>query len=87
MSGNAGVCITHWATILPAWHWAAVSAKRITDRILGNELAPSVFDGTAFPTMPLYTGRPWFIGAAMRYFAWRDASLAKRWEKAAQEAA
>ena len=61
--------------------------KRIADRILGNELAPSAFDGTAFPTMPLYTGRPWFIGAAMRYFAWRDASLAKRWDKTAQKVA
>jgi glycine/D-amino acid oxidase-like deaminating enzyme len=58
--------------------------KRIADRILGKELAASAFDGTAFPTMPLYTGHPWFIGAAMRYFAWRDAGLAKRWDKAAQ---
>lgn len=58
--------------------------KRIADRILGKECAPSVFDGTAFPTMPLYTGHPWFIGAAMRYFAWRDAGLAKRWDAAAR---
>lgn len=58
--------------------------KRIADRILGEELAPSAFDGTAFPTMPLYTGHPWFIGAAMRYFAWRDAGLAKRWDAAAR---
>jgi len=58
--------------------------KRIADRILGNERGPSVFDGTAFPTMPLYTGHPWFIGAAMRYFAWRDAGLAKRWDTTAR---
>ena len=33
------------------------------------------FDTEEFPDHPLYSGNPWFLPLAMRYFAWKDARL------------
>ena len=35
------------------------------------------FADTALPAIPLYSGNPWFLPLAMRYFAWKDARLAR----------
>jgi glycine/D-amino acid oxidase-like deaminating enzyme len=51
---------------------------KIAQRILGLPAPPSAFESAAFPTLPLYRGNPWFLPLAMRYFAWKDASLARR---------
>ncbi|WP_395709649.1 NAD(P)/FAD-dependent oxidoreductase [Reyranella sp.] len=51
---------------------------KIAQRILGLPDAPCAFESAAFPTLPLYRGNPWFLPIAMRYFAWKDASLARR---------
>ena len=32
---------------------------------------------SVFPTLPFYRGDPWFLPLAMRYFAWKDAKLAR----------
>jgi glycine/D-amino acid oxidase-like deaminating enzyme len=46
--------------------------RKIAQQILGLAEGRSVFDGTRFPTVPLYGGNPWFVPYAMRYFDWRD---------------
>ena len=49
----------------------------IAQRILGTGGSAGVFEGRPFPTMPLYTGNPWFLGLVMRYFDWQDRRLAR----------
>ena len=41
-------------------------------RILGESDSDSAFDRARFETRPLYTGRPWFLAAAVRYYQWLD---------------
>jgi glycine/D-amino acid oxidase-like deaminating enzyme len=50
---------------------------KIAQKILGVPAEGSAFESAAFPTLPLYRGNPWFLPLAMRYFAWKDASLAR----------
>jgi glycine/D-amino acid oxidase-like deaminating enzyme len=50
---------------------------KIAQRILGLPTPASAFEAAAFPTLPLYRGNPWFLPIAMRYFAWKDARLAR----------
>jgi len=49
---------------------------KIAQKILGLPAGASAFDAAAFPTLPFYRGKPWFLPLAMRYFAWKDAKLA-----------
>lgn len=42
-------------------------------RVLGRPGGETAFDGRTFPTVPLYTGDPWFLPAVVRYYAARDA--------------
>lgn len=46
--------------------------KVIAEAILGRAQAPSAFAEDAFPTLPLYRGRPWFVPLAMRWFDRRE---------------
>ena len=46
--------------------------KVIADAILGRATAPSAFAQDAFPSLPFYRGRPWFVPLAMRWFDWRE---------------
>jgi glycine/D-amino acid oxidase-like deaminating enzyme len=46
--------------------------RKIAQQILGLPEGRTVFDGSHFPTVPLYRGNPWFVPYAMRYFDWRD---------------
>lgn len=50
---------------------------RIAQKILGLPVEASAFEAAAFPTLPFYRGNPWFLPIAMRYFACRDARLAR----------
>ena len=43
--------------------------RRIAQRILGTAEAPSAFERPP-PTYPFYTGNPWFVPLAMRWFDW-----------------
>jgi glycine/D-amino acid oxidase-like deaminating enzyme len=50
---------------------------KLAQRILGVPEGACAFESAPFPTLPLYRGNPWFLPLAMRYFAWKDASLAR----------
>ncbi|PDQ22575.1 gamma-Glu-putrescine oxidase [Mesorhizobium sanjuanii] len=52
--------------------------RKIAGRILGEPGVDSMFATSKFPTMPLYSGRPWFLGLVMRYFDWHDRQIARR---------
>jgi glycine/D-amino acid oxidase-like deaminating enzyme len=45
---------------------------RIGQQVLGQPEGRTAFDGLAFPTRPLYTGKPWFLAPSIRYYRWRD---------------
>jgi glycine/D-amino acid oxidase-like deaminating enzyme len=45
---------------------------RLGQQVLGRAEGRTAFDGLAFPTRPLYTGKPWFLAASIRYYRWRD---------------
>ncbi|HVZ00979.1 MAG TPA: FAD-binding oxidoreductase [Dongiaceae bacterium] len=49
-------------------HFGAKLAALVMDRPEGR----SAFAAAPFPTLPLYTGKPWFVPLAMRYFDWKD---------------
>lgn len=51
---------------------------KIAQAILGHPDEACAFGSESFPTLPLYRGNPWFLPLAMRYFAWKDARLARR---------
>ena len=50
---------------------------KLAQKILGLPGGATAFEGDAFPSLPLYRGNPWFLPLAMRYFAWKDAKLAR----------
>jgi len=52
--------------------------KLIAAQILGRKDGQSIFGGEKVPTMPFYTGNPWFVPYAMRYFDWQDERIARR---------
>jgi glycine/D-amino acid oxidase-like deaminating enzyme len=41
-------------------------------KVLGRPEGETAFDNLPFPTRPYYTGYPWFLGAAISYYRWRD---------------
>jgi glycine/D-amino acid oxidase-like deaminating enzyme len=41
-------------------------------RILGDAQGDTVFAERGFPTVPLYSGKPWFVPAVMKYYGLRD---------------
>jgi len=41
-------------------------------RILGSKEGDTVFAERGFPTVPLYSGKPWFVPAVMKYYGLRD---------------
>jgi glycine/D-amino acid oxidase-like deaminating enzyme len=49
---------------------------KLANLVLGRKDGQSVFAtgpaAASFPTMPLYSGNPWFVPLAMRYFDWKD---------------
>ncbi|UYN95356.1 MAG: FAD-binding oxidoreductase [Enhydrobacter sp.] len=51
---------------------------KIAQKILGLPEGATAFETAAFPTVPFYRGDPWFLPLAMRWFAWKDARLARR---------
>lgn len=58
-------------TGIPLFAWLG---HKTALRILGRaEEARTVFDDLPFPTRAGYTGNPWFVPAAVRWFALRDA--------------
>lgn len=51
---------------------ASYLGMRIGQQVLGLSEGRTAFDGLAFPTRPLYTGRPWFLPAVVAFYRWQD---------------
>ena len=51
---------------------ASYLGMRIGQQVLGLADGRTAFDGLAFPTRPLYGGRPWFLPAAVAWYRLRD---------------
>ena len=45
---------------------------KLGQQVLGLSEGRTAFDDLAFQTRPLYTGKPWFLAASIRYYRWRD---------------
>ncbi|MFK7940062.1 MAG: NAD(P)/FAD-dependent oxidoreductase [Roseovarius sp.] len=45
---------------------------KIGQKVLGAKAGQSAFDGLPNHTRPLYTGRPWFLPAAVSWYRWQD---------------
>lgn len=45
---------------------------RAGQKIIGNTDGVTPLDNLPFPTKPLYTGKPWFLPAAVALYAWKD---------------
>ena len=41
-------------------------------KVLGNREGGTALDDLPFPSRAYYSGVPWFLGAAIRYYRWRD---------------
>ena len=51
---------------------ASYLGMRTGQRVLGLAEAKTAFDDLPFPTRPLYSGKPWFLPAAVAWYRWRD---------------
>jgi glycine/D-amino acid oxidase-like deaminating enzyme len=51
---------------------------KLAQKISGKAEGDTVFGTTPFPTFPGYSGNPWFVPLAMRWFDWQDARLARK---------
>jgi hypothetical protein len=72
-SAIAKDCTMRWGIADPASD-GRLSRMKLGLQVLGREEGRTAFDGLPFQTRPLYFGRPWFLGAALRYYRWRDRS-------------
>lgn len=45
---------------------------KVALKLIGHEDAATVFDNREFPTLPLYSGNPWFIPAVMSWYDAKD---------------
>jgi len=52
--------------------WASYMGHKLAHKVLGDSEGDTAFDGMNFPTRPLYTGDPWFLGAAVAYYKAMD---------------
>lgn len=46
--------------------------QKAARKIMGGRSAATAFDDLAFPTVPLYSGNPWFVPLAMAGYDWLD---------------
>ena len=51
---------------------ACYLGTRLGQQVLGRPEGRTGFDRVPFSTRPLYTGRPWFLPAAVAWYRWRD---------------
>jgi len=51
---------------------ASFLGMRIGQKILGLKSGATGFDDLTFPTIPLYTGNPWFLAPSVMYYRWMD---------------
>ncbi|MCQ0091573.1 FAD-binding oxidoreductase [Roseovarius sp. M141] len=51
---------------------ASYLGMRMGQKMLGLAEGHTAFDDLPFPTRPFYTGRPWFLPAAVAWYRWND---------------
>lgn len=51
---------------------ASYLGMRTGQKLLGLDEGRTAFDGLPHPTRPFYTGRPWFLPAAIAWYRWKD---------------
>ena len=51
---------------------ASYFGNRLGQQLLGNADAKIAFNDVSFKTRPFYTGKPWFLATAVRYYQIRD---------------
>jgi len=51
---------------------ASYLGMRMGQKVLGLAEGRTALDDLPFPTRPFYTGRPWFLPAAVAWYRWRD---------------
>lgn len=51
---------------------ASYLGMRVGQQVLGLKEGRTPFDDLVFPTRPFYSGNPWFLGAFVTYYRWRD---------------
>jgi glycine/D-amino acid oxidase-like deaminating enzyme len=51
---------------------ASYLGMRTGQKVLGLKEGRTALDDLPFPTRPLYTGKPWFLPAAVAWYRWRD---------------
>lgn len=51
---------------------ASYLGMRIGQQVIGDPQGKTAFDDLPFPTRPLYSGNPWFLGASIAYYRWLD---------------
>jgi len=51
---------------------ASYLGMRAGQKIVGSEDGATALDNLAFPTRPLYRGRPWFLPPVVKWYRWRD---------------
>ncbi|PVA09102.1 FAD-dependent oxidoreductase [Pelagivirga sediminicola] len=57
---------------------ATYLGMRMGQKILGLAEGRTAFDDLPFPTRPFYTGRPWFLPAAVAWYRWNDTRQRER---------
>lgn len=51
---------------------ASYLGMRIGQQVLGLKEGRTGLDEITFPTMPFYTGNPWFLAPSVAYYRWQD---------------
>ena len=54
---------------VPMGSWMGLKAAL---KIMGLPDSGTAFDALPFPTLPLYTGNPWFVPLVMKFYDWQD---------------
>ncbi len=57
---------------------AGYLGMRMGQKVLGLAEGRTAFEGLPFPTRPFYTGRPWFLPAAVAWYRWNDTRQRER---------
>ena len=52
--------------------WASYLGHKLAHKVLGDREGDTALDNARFPTRPLYTGDPWFLGAAVAWYRAMD---------------
>jgi glycine/D-amino acid oxidase-like deaminating enzyme len=51
---------------------ASYLGMRVGQKALGLKSGETGLDGVTFPTLPFYTGNPWFLAPSVMYYRWQD---------------